>query len=368
LTNESVRQSCGGFDEVTRFKLDIYSEYLKVWLHVPLSGRMHVEEAAIHDLSCGPDMMADRGEGSPLRTVDAIRINKEVIRDHPNVAVRLVFNDRSRENLEVLRTRLGHHVSGDDGAHLANIEYYAKPVADVLEELLPRLQVRETANLLFLDQFDTSELDDTRLRNIHALKKTDVLFFLEPNWFQRFTETPEADKWGVSKSDLDAVDYNHIHRFMAAYFRSLVGGECFVAPFSLRCGADVHGLILASHDPLGLEKFLKVAWKLDPYECPANFDLYDEVMSPQQLALLDARKVACFQKALLKSLEAGKFQSDRDIYLYVLQRGFLARHAADTVAAFCRRLNVKFRSRTGRLGKPRLSSRSFTRPRPIVYC
>jgi len=91
-------------------------------------------------------------------------------------------------------------------------------------------------------------------------------------------------------------------------------------------------------------------------------------MSPQQLALLDARKVACFQKALLKSLEAGKFRSDRDIYLYVLQRGFLARHAADTVAAFCRRLNVKFRSRAGRLGKPRLSSRSFTRPRPIVYC
>ena len=368
MTNQSVRQSCGGVDEVTRFKLDIYSEYLNVWLHVPLSGRMHVQEAAIHDLLCGSGTLAGRGEGGPIRTVDAIRTNKDAIRDHPEVAVRLVFNDRCRENVEVLRTKLGHHISTDDGTHLANIEYYAKPVADVLEELLPRLQVRETANLLFLDQFDTSELEDTRLRNLHALKKTDVLFFLAPNWFRRFAETEDADKWGVSKRDLDEVDYNHIHRFMAAYFRSLVGGDCFVAPFSLRSGADVHGLIFASHDPLGLEKFLRVAWKLDPYEGEANFDLYDEAMSAGQLALLDGRKVAYFQKTLMKSLEAGKFTSDRDIYLYILQRGFLARHAADTVAAFCRRLNVKFRSKSGRLGKPRLSNRSFRRPRPIVYC
>jgi hypothetical protein len=154
---------------------------------------------------------------------------------------------------------------------------------------------------------------------------------------------------------------------MTSYFKSLIGSDYFIAPFTLKRCSDIYGLVFASHDPLHLEKFLKVAWHRDPYTGEINFDLYDDDESRVQLALLDAHKIPEFQKELMACLESGKFTSDRDIYLYGLQRGFLGRHAADTVKAFCDRLNVRFRTRAGRLGRPRLSSGCLRRPRPMVY-
>ena len=367
MASRSVCQDQEIFDEVTRVKLNIYSGYLREWLRAPLSGRMRVEEVAIHDLLCGPGSTTDGQKGSPLRAIDVIRASEGMILGNPGVSVRLVFNDRSRQNVESLRRKIGHHICCDGGLHLANVDYFARPFAELLEELVPRLQVSQTANLLFLDRFDTSVLDESRFRLLHALKKTDVVFFLASNWFRQFTETSEAERWGFSKSHLEDFDYNHIHRFMAAYFRHFIGGDYYIAPFSLTSGTDLHGLVFASHDPQALERFLKVAWEIDPYTGRASFDLYDNDVSPSQLALLDARKVSKFQSELMASLERGKFRSDREIYMFMLQRGFLARHATDTITAFCRRLDVKFRDKTGKLCGPRLSSASFRQPRQMLY-
>lgn len=367
MATESPNEQHESFDEVTLEKLDIYSRYLQQWLPRPLSGQACVEEAGIYDLFCGSGCCADGSDGSPLRAVSVLRANERSITCGCDVNVRLVFNDIDPTCVKSLAGRLGPQVLARDGQCLAHIQYYSQPCGELLQSLLPKLQKSRAANLLFIDQCGLSEPSEEQLRKLRALRGTDLLIFISSSWFRRFAKTKEAEHWAMEKSDIEVLSYNRIHRFMASYFRSVLGSGYFVAPFSLKRQCELYGLIFASHNPLGLEKFLEVAWHRDPYTGETNFDLYEDGTSRVRLALLDARKICEFQKELMICLESGKFTTDRDIYLHVLQRGFLGRHAADTIKAFCCRRNVKFKTRAGKLGRPRLSQGCFRNPRPMVY-
>ncbi|MGD2166887.1 MAG: three-Cys-motif partner protein TcmP, partial [Gammaproteobacteria bacterium] len=262
---ESLNEYHESVDGVTLEKLDIYSRYLQEWLPAPLSGRMRIEEAGIYDLLCGSGRCADGSDGSPMRAVGALRANAKQLTRCADVNVRLVFNDTDPASAKSLAGRLGPQVLADDGRCLAHIQYYAQPCGELLHSLLPKLQQNKAANLLFLDQFGLCEASKEQLQTIQALKRTDLLIFVSAHWLQRFPRTREAEHWAMEWSGIEAIGYNRIHRFMANYFRSLLGNKYFVAPFSLKRHCEVYGLIFASRHPRGLEKFLEVAWHKDPY-------------------------------------------------------------------------------------------------------
>lgn len=367
MATESLNENGDAFDEVTLEKLDIYARYLQGWLAASLNGRMRIERAGIYDLSCDRGATADGSDSSLLRAVSALRASESNIMGCTHADVRLVFNDADPARGKALARRLGPQVLSDDGRRLANIHYYCEPLGDLLQSILPKLRSTRTKNLLFIDEFGLNECDEERLKELHTLKHTDVLVSVSSNWFRRFADSREAEFWGVDRADLESANYNHIHRFMSSYFRTLIGKRFFLAPFSLNRQSRIYGLIFASCDIPGLERFLEAAWHKDPYTDVTNFDLYDDTVSRLRLALVNAHKILDFQKELMACLQSGKFASDREIYLYALQRGFLARHAADTVKAFCNLRNVRFRTRAGKAARPRLSRGGLKRPRPIIY-
>ena len=308
------------FDEVTLEKLDIFTRYLSEWLPGSRSGHRQV-----------------------------------------------IFNDTDTACVKYIARKLGPRIRTEDGRAHAAIQYSTAPFDRLLLSQLPKLKRNRTANLLFVSRAGVSELSEKLFTELHDLKHTDLLFFVSSTWFQQFTDTDEAEHWAMEPHDIEAINYNHIHRFITSYFRNLVGNKCYVAPFSLKLRSKIHSLTLVTHNPVRLEKFLRVAWHRDPYTAESNFNLYDDRTSRRRLALVGANKILNFQKELMACLESGKFRSDRDIYLHTLQRGFLGRHAAETVRAFCSRRNVQFRTRIGSLAKPRLSKSCFYTPRPIVY-
>lgn len=320
MTTESLNKDYDGFNEVTLEKLDIYARYLREWLPVSMSQQRQV-----------------------------------------------VFHDTDSACVKTMATRLGGTIQTDDGRCLAHVQYHSQPHNESLQSALLQLKKNRSANLLFLDQDGLGCVDHSQLSELRNLKSTDLLTFISSGWFERFSDSREAETWGMSGLDIASCNYSHIHRFVTSYFRRLVGYDCYLAPFSMKTKSGVNTLLFITHNPLRLETFLKVAWHRDPFTSHTNFDLYDDRMATLRLALVGAKKVVEFQKELMACLECGKFRSDKDIYLHTLQRGFLGRHATDTVRVFCNRRNVQFRTRTGNLARPRLSRGCFYRPRPMVF-
>ena len=164
------------------------------------------------------------------------------------------------------------------------------------------------------------------------------------------------------------AEFRHIHRFMTDHFRGLVGTDYHVAPFSLKKGSNIYGLIFASHDWLGLEKFLKVAWRTDPHTGEANYDLFnDGTGNPDQGLLFGATKIADFEADLNERLVAQGFTSDRDIYFHMLENGFLATHTRHVVMQARKNNLIRFRDQAGKDVQPRLSNDCVREPRRAVF-
>ena len=333
---------------------------------MPLSGQMGVTEAVVYDLFCGPGFDAHGVKGSPIRASDVVKKSAGLVLNS-QVPLRLVFNDFESDYVTALKSKLGRSVCANDGKQLATIEYFVEPFQLLFPKLLPKMGDK-TANFLFIDQFGATNVNADVFRSLHSLAHTDVLFFLTSDWFRRFADSPEAANWGISKEEIMDVNYNEIHRFIADYFHELVGHDYLVSPFSLKKGGNIYGLIFASHHHLGLKKFLEIAWKEDPHYGEANFDLYEEGVGGDQMVMFEVRKVEDFQSDLKIRILAKEFASDSDIYLFMLQRGFINRHAKPVVSEMAAK-NVgiiEFQS-NGIRQRPRLSPASVKDPRALVF-
>ena len=354
------------FDDVTRTKLDIYARYLQEWLPVPLSGRMYVSEAVIYDLFCGPGTDSIGVSGSPLIAAEVIRNNQENIKKS-NVQVRLVLNDYLKDHIDTLSASLGRTIVGEDGSVLANVRYHSEPFEELLPKLVDEMNGKN-ANLLFIDQFGMTGVDEDVFRILHSLNTTDVLFFISTNWFRRFAGRPEAANWTVTKEEIMSIQYGHVHRFVTDHFHDLVGDDYYVAPFSLKKGSNIYGLVFASHHHLGLKKFLEVAWKKDPHSGEANFDIHNEgAGDPDQLVMFEARKIDEFQADLRQRILNREFSTDSDIYLHMLKSGFINKHATSVVRKLAAKKGgqIEFRE-NGHRKHPRLSPPSMSNPRELV--
>lgn len=355
-----------GFDEVTLIKLKIYENYLEEWLPVPLSGRMHVKSACIYDMFCGPGKDVNGTSGSPLVARKVLYKYTDLIRSSA-VKVRLIFNDHESSHIETLKTELGDTVSNQKNEVLAESLYHSQEFDDFYPTILPNLDGH--ANFIFIDQFGATAIKEDVFKTLSQFKQTDILFFIASDWFRRFTGRPEAKHWNISKEDISSVNYQHIHRFMAEYFKGLVGGnQYYVAPFSLKKGSNIYGLVFACHNPKGIEKFLKVAWSLDPHTGEANYDIDNEGISKDQILLFDTKKVVDYQNELKNKIISREFSSDKDIYLYMLSSGFLnTLHTKPIISEFVKAKSIEFRSIEGKKVQPRFSYPSIKEPRNLAY-
>jgi len=354
------------FDDVTLTKLDIYARYLQEWLPVPLSGRMYVSEAVIYDLFCGPGSDSGGVSGSPLVAVEVIQNNQDNI-ERSRVPVRLVLNDYLQDHIDVLSATVGAEILAENGSRLASVRYHSQPFENLLPELIDEMNGKN-ANLLFIDQFGMTGVDEDVFRILHSLTTTDVLFFISTNWFRRFAGRPEASDWTVTKEEIMSIQYGHLHRFMTDHFHSLVGEDYYVAPFSLKKGSNIYGLVFASHHHLGLKKFLEVAWKKDPHSGEANFDIYKEGAGNQdQMVMFEARKIDDFQTDLKCRILSREFETDSDIYLHMLKSGFINKHASPVVSKMASKKGglIEFRE-NGARKQARLSPISMNEPRELL--
>ncbi|HTS45761.1 MAG TPA: hypothetical protein VMH01_15280, partial [Puia sp.] len=102
-------------------------------------------------------------------------------------------------------------------------------------------------------------------------------------------------------------------------------------PFSLKKGANIHGIIFGASHPRAVDKFLSIAWKRNQINGEANFDIDDDTKKVQ-IDLFGGKKlnkIESFQKTLEELIIDQKLKTNADVLNYAFEEGHIPKHAAD---------------------------------------
>jgi hypothetical protein len=217
-----------------------------------------------------------------------------------------------------------------------HFEFDALPFADALPKYLPEMKEPGHANLVFMDQFGIKEVTPEVVSALLNCKSTDIIFFISSSFIKRFIETPEIQaRFNVDPKEVRDVEYRAIHRYICDYYRSALRiSEALVAPFSIKKLGNIYGVIFATLHRLGMEKFLKVCWTLDPSTGEANYNIdHDPAWSGERFLLPEMNvitKVDLFERTVLEFIRKWT-PTNVELYGFCLEQGFCASKAYESL-------------------------------------
>lgn len=339
------------FDEGTLTKLRIFELYTREWLPVFLANKTPLRsEIHVFDFFAGPGTDSEGTPGSPLRLLQQIRSMTHLPGWQVTKTVAHFF-DEDAEKIAALRARI------DERPTVPRLELDIKPYEfhEALTQSGKILQSPNAAKLLLIDQFGVDNVTPEVFKTLVDAPTCDFLFFLSSSTLHRFRDHP-AIKQKIERPD----DHYHVHRAALEYYRSLLKNplEYYLAPFSIKKGANIYGLIFGSAHPLGMDKFLRVAWKQDAINGEADFDINRENFDPHQatLPLLELRpsKVTMFEAGLERRLRSGSIRNEVDVIRVCFEHGVTRQHAEPVLKRLKGLIDVKFRvPDVRRLSEPR---------------
>ena len=326
------------FDEATRTKLELFRQYIRAWISIFLThwGASHEapDQINIFDLFAGQGRDLNGVFGSALIIVEEIRAYcNRYFERKSSAPVSLFFNDLDAEYIANLK----EHVERlRCPKRCCQPEYTQLPFKGALEHYLPLMQRSHTANLVIMDQFGYKEVTPEVVARLASCSMTDILFFIASSFVHRFCATPEIQKrFAINPEDMQGIEYPAIHRYLCEYFRDNLGSQTYyLAPYSLKKGSNIYGVIFGTRHPLGLEKYLDACWKLDGVTGEANYNIDGDLAWDGQLALWPGenvpKKVDLFKREL-QSFVREKSPDNRELYLFCLTRGFSGSRARQVV-------------------------------------
>jgi three-Cys-motif partner protein len=316
------------FDEGTLTKLEIFELYAKNWLPVFLSSENPKrQEIHIFDFFAGPGTDSKKELGSPLLLLQQLKASQRFpgwnkIRAHVH------YYDEDTEKI----TRLNENIDAHN-LRIPRINFDIQPLQfeDAFRQSIPVLSNPNAAKLVFIDQTGVGQVTKDIFLKLVSSPVCDFLFFISSSTLHRFHDHP-AIKQKIDRPD----DYFHVHRKAVEYYRDLLpsGKRYFLAPFSIKKGANIYGVIFGSAHPLGMDKFLEVAWKKDSISGEANFDINRENIQPDQMRLFSdmPTKLTVFAAELERLLRDGQLTDELAVMRVCFDHGVRRQHASPVLA------------------------------------
>lgn len=336
------------FSDSTKIKLEIFQRYVREWLPVFLTrrrvGRNPHVRVNIFDFFSGPGKDPQGNPGSPLIVQEEIKsFCRAQAALKADVSVRMYFNDIDPVHVSKLRATLQESRCSKD---CCRYEFSSLPFELALEGQLPSMKPRDAANLVILDQCGVTEVTPDTVKTLVDCGATDIMFFLSTSFLRRFAAEPEMQ----SKFDIDPklakIEENDtIHRYICQYFREkLRGSSIGLAPFSLKKGPNIYGVIFASANLSGLERFLKVCWRLDKHAGEANYNIDNDASWGGQGVLFaesdKPTKTDRFEQDLIAFVGACS-PDNRALYRFCLEHGFPSSKANDSLRSLVKKGKVQ---------------------------
>ncbi|MGB7202484.1 MAG: three-Cys-motif partner protein TcmP [Pyrinomonadaceae bacterium] len=268
------------FDDGTKAKLEIFEDYAEAWL--PTFIISDVPRIAIFDFFAGQGYDLSNVLGSAIRILEKIKGQIDNIKLH-NTTIDLYLNEFKKNKLDLLHTACESFIrTTPDIAKVVEIHYSQ----DDFEESFLRLQTRigEIPSLVYLDQNGIKAIAPKFFQELEKKVQTDFLYFLSSSYFWRFGDSEEFKTY----LDFDAAKarenpYKFIHRYILEQIKKGLPDDTKLQlyPYSIKKGANIHGIIFGASHPLAVDKFLRIAWKKNDTNGEANFDI-DEDFSKAQ--------------------------------------------------------------------------------------
>lgn len=272
------------FDESTRLKLDIFGQCFEEWLPV-FNNIPFIESVYIFDFFAGSGKDLENNIGSPLILLDKARGKNRLYCINTKKEINFIFNDEIREKANELNQNIIQHIDQCKKENNCNECIYCYKVENLkFKEIFAKpdiLKIFLDGNIgkfVLLDQYGFSQIDENIFKQLISFPKTDFIFFISSSFISRFREHPNTKKIFItSKINFDDIKPNEIHRAVANYFRDLIpiDKEYYLHHFTIQKEnkGNYYGLIFGTNHTLGMEKFLKVCWQIDPYSGEANFNI-----------------------------------------------------------------------------------------------
>jgi hypothetical protein len=207
---------------------------------------------------------------------------------------------------------------------------------DAFNKYEKKLYSPYTANLVLLDQSGIKHITESIFLKLAKLKQTDFIFFISSSFFNRFKDDSKfMNHLNINKEDIEKERFYNIHRVIFDHYKKLLPEQTkyYLAPFSIKKGSHIHGLIFGTNHTLGIEKFLKICWKLDGVQGTANFDIDGDKIDIYQPSLFEEfnkpKKRIVFENIVKEKIILKQLIYDYDVYDFTLQNGFLLKHTKE---------------------------------------
>jgi len=317
------------FDEATLMKLEIFQLYTREWLPVFLARELeYAREVHLYDFFAGPGADVNGALGSPLRTLTVLKEYGQQSSLHAwgKVPIYAHFSDATlwkAKRLDSVVKSPPWQIAGVS-ARASRAEF-----AEAFAAAEPILQARNMAKLLLLDQCGVSHITPEIFQKLISFPRADFLFFISSTTLQRFREHPN-----IRHKIRPAADFNQVHHAVLDYYREMLpkGRRYYLAPFSIKKGSNIYGLIFGSAHPLGMDKFLTVAWSKDGLNGNANFDINRDALDPGEPmldlgAVTRPQKINVFEEALENALRQKRLHNEVEVMELCYQHGMMRKHA-----------------------------------------
>jgi len=350
------------FDEGTKRKLEIFEAYTREWLPVFLT-RKNVK-VYLFDFFAGTGYDKNGAPGSPIRILQMVHEYKDLMNANNAKAV-LYCNEYVPEKLDALKKACKDWVDQNpEIAHRLEIVYSNDDFTSSWDKL--RNIIRTNPSLVFLDQNGVRFLNKDILHEFDNMKEVDFFFFISSSYVHRFAEQKGIKEYiPISQKDLQDQPYNAIHRTIVTMLKGLLPSESELklAPFSIKKGSNIYGILFGAKHFLALNKFLEIAWKQNEQNGEADFDI-DEDEKKDQLDIFSGKslkKLEKFSAVIKEKILKGELKTNIDCITFALEQGHLCKHAAKAVK------ELKEANRIHYKGQPLMAFKNFEKKRVIEY-
>lgn len=332
-----------GFDEGTQIKLHILRKYLQEWLPVFLSKKdKYWKDIFLYDLFAGGGKDTGGINGSPLIMVEELMPYCKIISDE-RLKLNILLNEYDQKRFISLKQNMSDKLTEcsitqscpNSQNCILNISIENQEFNNLFSEKFP--QIKRTDKLprfMFLDQFGIKQITEGIFKQLVSLKRTDFIFFISSSFANRFAEQPEFKAYlNLSRQSFDTSKPYHCHRVVFNYYQQLIpkGTEYYLAPFSIKKGNNIYGLIFGTNHLLGIEKFLNICWSINKNTGDANYDIDNEKINPDEPFLfpgLDvSNKLQVFKNELRGKIRNNEIKTNTQVYRYTFEMGCLPKHA-----------------------------------------
>lgn len=325
------------FDQGTIAKLEIFEDYAEAWVPTfVMQGRPVI---CIFDFFAGTGYDKTGVPGSPIRIFE--KIKPHVIPIFQNkVQVHIYLNEyepekKEQRKFELLKKACEEYLKQNpDLGRAVKIHYHNEDCETLFPKLLP--EIDKYPSLVYLDQNGVKFLTDKFFFALEKMSETDFLYFVSSSYVWRLGDTPEFEQYvNFDMEELKQNPYQFIHRSVIEQLRRKLppGSKLKLYPFSIKKGANIHGIIFGASHARAVDKFLTISWKRNEVNGEANFDIDEDAkkVQPDLWGTQKLTKVQKFKETVRTKVLNGEITNNFDLLNYVYEQGHIGSHAADVL-------------------------------------